>query len=106
MIAGPRAQHEHHSFLHPSLRCDGHAEFVELAADMSAGLAVCMELVLSSTNRREALLDNPNYELPPLNTAQTEELMRFAITSAKLLKVTADRRIELLNDRVKSRGAV
>lgn len=99
--ASPAAIHEPFSFLDRDLKHDQGAQFVADVMDIAQGIGLCLELVNSSTLDRTMNADiDPQHTVRPiLGECDTERLLRFATTSARMLAIAAETRIALLNDR-------
>ncbi|MRW83026.1 hypothetical protein GJ698_02840 [Pseudoduganella sp. FT26W] len=95
------AIHEPFSFLVPGLKHDQGAHFAADVMDIAQGIGLCLELVNSSTLDRTLSADTgPQHTVRPiLGECDTERLLRFATTSARMLAIAAETRIALLNDR-------
>lgn len=95
------ASHEPFSFLLPALKHDQGAQFTADVMDLAQGIGLCLELVNSSSLDRAMSVDaDPQHGIRPiLSECDTERLLRFATTAARMLAGAAEARISWLNDR-------
>ena len=94
------AVHVPFSFLRASLKADQDAQFVATTMDIARGIGLCLEMASNSDLVRtmNADADAGDEELPLLDPASTDFLMRFATSAAKLLAEHAEGRIKWLNE--------
>jgi hypothetical protein len=94
-----RPIHESFSWLAPSLAFDKDAQFIATTFDFCSGIALCLDLVHSSNLDRahNADCDGGKECRPTLGTADTDRLLMFAKSAARMLSANAERHIERLN---------
>ena len=86
----PTSLHQPFSWLpehHQSNEC---AQFFALTKDISQGIQTCVDLAHFST------MDRDSDTIPMLNIADTERLLRMAVTSAQMLAQIAATHIDRL----------
>jgi hypothetical protein len=82
---------------------DPDSRFIEITYDISRGIAMILDMVHTSQLDDEAKAAGGDY-LPILGHQARENLMRFAIQSANLLREKAWENIEMLNNAERNGG--
>lgn len=90
--------HQYFSRLPADFSHDAAAKMIELAHDVSDGVALCLELLSEDDLRRQ------NDEAPMLGIGDTTRLMRLAVASLRMLRDEAHSRIENTHDWIEKRG--
>lgn len=96
----PEAVHQDFRWIEGDAQAAVHAQLLERALDISAGINTCLELVYSSNMERLGNHDVTPAEriLPLLDVGDTDRLMRFSIAAAALLRDSLRHGVESLND--------
>ena len=96
------AVHKPISFLRDELNFDAAAQFAELTMDIAQGIQICIEMASASNLAREMNNDAiaGDEQLPIVDPASTECLMRFAAAAAGMLAARASQKIEWMNQSV------
>jgi hypothetical protein len=91
--------HEPFSWLDKSLSDDRTAQFVATTFDFCNGIALCLELAHSANLERthNADADDSDKCQPAIGIVDTEHLLMFAQSAARLLAANAMRHIDRLN---------
>jgi hypothetical protein len=94
-----RPFHERFSWLDKSLSDDRAAQFVATTFDFCNGIAMCMELAHSANLERAHNDDADEVDKcrPAIGIVDTEHLLMFAQSAARMLAAEADRHMERLN---------
>lgn len=94
-----RPIHESFSWLSPPLAFDNEAQFIATTFDFCSGIALCLDLVHNSNLDRShnADCDGGKECRPTLGAADTDRLLMFAKSAARMLSANAERHIERLN---------
>jgi hypothetical protein len=94
-----RPVHEPFSWLDKSLSDDRTAQFVATTFDFCNGIALCMELAHSANLERAHNDDADDADKcqPVIGIVDTEHLLMFAQSAARMLASEAERNIERLN---------
>jgi hypothetical protein len=94
------AAHDPFSFLHPRLKHNHMAQFAESVLDITQGIAVCLEMVHSSSLARDMNEHSePDEQQQPLvDIVDTDRLLRFTSTAAALMADRAEKQIEWMNE--------
>jgi hypothetical protein len=88
------------SWLSQAAQSRNGAEFADLTRDVARGIALIVDLVHVS------VLQETNDDSPVFGMQKREDLMRFAVSSAKLLELAAEEQCEALDKAAcKSGGA-
>ncbi|GGX76822.1 hypothetical protein GJV26_17000 [Massilia dura] len=99
----------HQPFSWTSPGAGGHdcAAFIALTMDVSRGIETCLQLVNSSNMERHAnTMADPGTETPPvLDRIDTENLLRLAIVSARMLAADAERKMRHMAETVACKEA-
>jgi hypothetical protein len=90
----------------PELEKDGRAAFLALTMDVSRGIETCLQLVNSSNLERHGnTMADPGEEIPPiLNRIDTENLLRLAIASARMLATESEHKLRYMDDTAGRKG--
>ena len=89
-IESPESLHQAFTWLPSTHKNDATAQFFEMTKDVCQGVETCIDLVHFST------MDRDSDTTPVLNIADTERLLRLALTSSKMLGQMAACNIDLL----------
>jgi hypothetical protein len=101
-MSGPKNDqpvHEPFSFLEKSVSCDPNAHFAETTFNICNGIAMCLELAHSANLERTHNKDCDAGDecRPAIGIVETERLLMFAQSAAKMLTASAERHIDRLN---------
>jgi len=91
--------HEPFSWLDKSLSCDRNAQFAETTFDICNGIALCLELAHSANLERTHNKDCDAGDecWPAIGIVESERLLMFAQSAARMLSANAERHIDRLN---------